>query len=215
MKEFFDNEIWKPAGIIHGIDFSASYEASNRGRVRSIDRVVIDKRGRKINRKGIIRKPNTDFEGYLQVSLSYHAKPYNVKVHQVIMSAFNPNPNPEIYTDINHIDEDILNNNVENLEWTTHKENINHGTRNERVSKKLSVKIVQLDFNGNLIRVWDSIKEAAQKMGVLLTCISDCIMKKRQYTCSGCIWLKLSEYNNMTQEEVKKEIEERLNKANK
>ena len=83
------------------------------------------------------------------------------------------------------------------------------------MSKKLSVKIVQLDFNGNLIKVWDSMKDAAQKMGVLLTCISDCIMKKRQYTCSGYIWLKLSEYNNMTQEEVKKEIEERLNKANK
>ena len=35
---------------------------------------------------------------------------------------------------INHKDENPKNNNVDNLEWCTHKYNMNYGTRNRRIS---------------------------------------------------------------------------------
>jgi hypothetical protein len=40
--------------------------------------------------------------------------------------------------DANHIDENKDHNWLSNLNWMTHKENLNHGTRNTRVAKSLA-----------------------------------------------------------------------------
>lgn len=60
----------------------------------------------------------------------------NVGVHRLVYQAFYG-----IYPkhlEINHKDEDKSNNNVENLEAITHIENVNYGTRNERISKAMN-----------------------------------------------------------------------------
>lgn len=44
-----------------------------------------------------------------------------VKIHRLVALAFIPNPNN--YTQVNHLDQDGYNNNVKNLEWTTPKQN--------------------------------------------------------------------------------------------
>lgn len=193
-----DTEIWGKVGILRGIDYSGFYEISTFGNVRSIDRKIRCKNGRTQKRKGVlISQYKNETTGYMQVVLSYKGNERTFPVHELVMNTHNPNPNPEIYTDVNHIDEDKTNNRLENLEWTTHKENVNHGTARERQVQSLKNKfipIVQLDFDGNIVNVYyrrDNINNRAATSAALNEGIF------RSY-----FWIKLDRYNELTQQEL-------------
>lgn len=130
--------IWKD---IEG--FEGFYQVSNDGKVRSLDRYVKGRNGKKRRIKGKILKPiyNKHKCGYVQVvaSLCKDSKPYYLLVNRLVAKAFIPNPNN--LTDVNHKDENPLNNHVRNLEWMSHKDNCNYGTRNERCSKSRKGKL--------------------------------------------------------------------------
>lgn len=119
-------EIWKSLkGIVEYGDY---YEVSNLGRVRSIDRRVANNSnsGRLI--KGQILKQQTDKDGYLRVTLRFHGKYKGQMVHRLVALAFIDNT--ENKPTVNHKDGNKKNNNVKNLEWSTHKEQINHADDN-------------------------------------------------------------------------------------
>lgn len=59
---------------------------------------------------------------YLQVSLSLEKKKRNYLVHRLIAKTWIPNSNN--YSEVDHIDNNITNNKVENLQWVTRKINI-------------------------------------------------------------------------------------------
>lgn len=118
-------EKWKPV-----IGFEGQYEVSNKGRVRSLRRLVDGKRGTKHYRNGCILKPQTGSK-YAQVYLRVDGKQKWFYVHRLVAEAFIPNPNN--LPQINHKDENKLNNCVENLEWCDAKYNINYGTAKQRV----------------------------------------------------------------------------------
>lgn len=92
-----ENEIWK---VIPNYE---NYEASNFGRIRSIDRVV--KRDRYTTRKikGKILQQFAKNSGYLQVNLSKNSKIETKTVHRLVAITFLENTNN--YTDVNHKDE--------------------------------------------------------------------------------------------------------------
>lgn len=69
--------------------------------------------------------------GYLKVRI----KNKLVSVHRLVAEAFIPNPNN--LPQVNHKDENKLNNDVSNLEWCDAKYNSSYGTRAERLSAAL------------------------------------------------------------------------------
>lgn len=107
-----NNEIWKPVG-----EFIGRYEISNLGRVRSLE----DNHGKPIKR---IKKQSLTQTGYYEVQLSIKDENHHRKVHRLLALAFIPNPDCKPH--INHIDGNKLNNSLDNLEWCTQQENIQH-----------------------------------------------------------------------------------------
>lgn len=96
----------------------------------------------------------------------------HVYSHRFIAECFLPNPNnlPEI----NHKDENKLNNCVDNLEWCDRKHNINYGTRNEKVEKTLSKKVYQYTKGGKFVKEWCSLSEIQRELGFAQPNISAC-----------------------------------------
>lgn len=62
--------------------------------------------------------------GYRVVGLTVHGKTEDHYVHRLVATTFIKNP--ESYSTVNHIDGDKSNNDVSNLEWCTHKQNMRH-----------------------------------------------------------------------------------------
>lgn len=210
-------EIWKSVGIVKGIDFTGYYEVSTFGNVKSLDRFVREKSGRNhfIKGKDIVLYFN---KGYLFVRLNKDGKYVKIPVHRLVLQTFKPNPNSEIYTQVNHIDEDKTNNYLDNLEWCTAEYNMSYGTRVERAVKTKNlgfIPIVQLDFDGNIIDVYNESKRLKNRYNSIAKVIS-----RKTYLFNEYFWIKLDEYNELTQEELlklinKAKIEKRKNNKHK
>lgn len=130
-------EKWK---IIDGFE---DYEVSTFGRIRH-------------NNKILSLSKNTS--GYFKVNLYNNSKSKTVYVHRIVAKAFISNVNN--LNEINHIDENKLNNHVDNLEWCDTYYNNKYGTKTLRQSKAISKKILVIDVNNNINR-YNSINEAA------------------------------------------------------
>lgn len=106
------------------------YQVSNYGRIRSLDKRTIRKDGKPLFTKSKILKLAKDTKGYLRTQV--HNK--TIKVHREVAKAFIPNPLN--LKEVNHIDGNKSNNNVNNLEWCTHRQNINHAKQNNLYKKR-------------------------------------------------------------------------------
>ena len=77
-------------------------------------------------------KLHTDRYGYQELILQKDGVRKHYKVHRLVAEAYIPNPDNK--EQVNHKDEVKSHNWVNNLEWATCKENINYGTRTERMA---------------------------------------------------------------------------------
>ena|SRR6266478_943700 len=117
-------EEWRAVAIDDG-RYRDRYEVSNTGQVRASPSVHVGG-----SKPGRILFQATDNKGYRQVYLYFSRRQHTVKVARLVAVAF-LGPRPDGLT-INHIDGDKGNNHIENLEYITHQENINHALLNIR-----------------------------------------------------------------------------------
>ena len=70
---------------------------------------------------------------YNRVNLSINGKQVRMYVHRLVAEVYLDNP--ENKKQVNHIDGNRYNNNVDNLEWCTRKENMEHAKKNGLTTK--------------------------------------------------------------------------------
>lgn len=156
------------------------YQVSNKGNVKSLDRIVNSCYNSKQIRKGKILKLWPDKKGYLRVSLSKNGKDKLFFVHRLVAEAFLPNP--DNLPEVNHKSEIKTQNFPQNLEWCDRKYNINYGTCLKRGHLKQSTKIRCLDLESNQETIYSSLHEAGIKLNIRFTSIWQSIYKyKRPY----------------------------------
>lgn len=167
-------EIWKDIK-----DYEGLYQVSNLGNVKRVNLCNI--------KKSHLLSLKKDKKGYLYVTLSKKGKQKAKKVHRLVAEAFIPKIEVKKYQnesinyeklDVNHKDEIKTNNCVDNLEWCTHSYNTHYGTGIKRMGERHRSKVVQIDLDNKIVKVWDSIKEAALNLNISKQGISACCRKK-------------------------------------
>jgi hypothetical protein len=184
-----NEEIWKDI-----VGYKGLYQVSSFGRVKGLQRKCKLSESHKADFRIVPEKIiNQEIKvGYCYVGLFSNGKCCRKRVHRLVAEAFIPNP--DNLPQVNHKDENKLNNCVENLEWCTGSYNIKYGTCRERIAKhtnfhspnklkqyaKRRKKILQFSADGILINIYESLTNAALETKLNIGNISMCCHGKRE-----------------------------------
>lgn len=181
------NELWRE---IPGFD--GKYCVSNTGKIKN-------------KKTGLEKKSYINENGYCIIGFYDKAKKSNVnfRVHRLVADAFLSNP--DLKRTVNHKDGNKQNNNVGNLEWATHKENLDHAREmglivvTEKQRKTASKNIMKnrllakpekkcclTDLCGHTME-FPSIRAAANWVGGVPSAITRCCQGKAK-TYKGYVW---------------------------
>lgn len=189
--------IWKE---IKGFE---NYQISNTGLIRNEEKILSP----------------FDNNGYDRIQLVNGDKKQKKLIHRLVAEHFIPNP--ENKPQVNHKDLNTKNNNVDNLEWVTNQENVQHAIENiperrkqlkedmSKIGKKYgrqnginsSKAINQYNLDGELIDTFSSAREAHRELGISYKCISKCCNGNLK-TYKGFIWKFANEEGVSTIERV-------------
>ena len=103
-------EEWKDV-----VGYEGLYTVSNTGQIRGPRKLL---------------RPGADGGGYLAVNLCKNGTQTLTKDHRIVACAFIPNP--EQKREVDHINRDRTDNRVENLQWSTKRENMLNTYRHDR-----------------------------------------------------------------------------------
>lgn len=183
---YHNNEKWLPA-----LGYEKYVEISSYGRVRTISRNTMRKDGRILTLKSKILKSFINNSGYKVATIYLYDLVYKSykkeTIHRLVAKTFIPNPYN--LPQVNHKDENKLNNSVENLEWCTAQYNLCYGRHIEKSAKAQMKKVYKFSLDGILLNEYKSLTEASIVSGIKATNISAvCLRKKSYHTAGGYIW---------------------------
>lgn len=139
-----------------------------------------------------IKTINHGKKGYCTIGLTPDGEKYqNQRIHRMVALAWIPNPNN--YPQVNHKDGNKKNNKVSNLEWADSKQQIRHAYDNNLIAMKYKP-VLQADLEGNIIREYKSVTDAANATGGTPSGISACC-KGKQITSKGFCWFYKDDKN--------------------
>ncbi|QIZ41388.1 hypothetical protein BHV55_06760 [Bacillus sp. RZ2MS9] len=110
------NEQWKQFGQ----SAKRKYYISPQGNVKSINTVTGVEQQMKLS---------FDKDGYHYFTINNKA----YRINRVVAQAYIPNVDNKPF--VNHIDLNRINNNVDNLEWVTHSENMKHSYKHRKLKQ--------------------------------------------------------------------------------
>lgn len=150
--------------------FEEKYKITDKGRVWS-------------NYKQDFLKQGTNTKGYPIVYLSInHTKQKTIAVHRLVAEHFIENP--ENKKTVNHIDGNKKNNNIENLEWMTHRENTHHAVLTNLYDPKkcgMCREIKLLNTKTNETETYFSITNFAETHNYPPYSVRTCFSKRNKY----------------------------------
>lgn len=129
-------EVWKDVE-----DYEGSYQVSSFGRVKSLARMRVGRGGSLSPLKEKIMSPKVSKSGYLCIGLSKDSKKSHPSVHRLVAKAFIKEI--EGKDTVNHIDGCKTNNNVKNLEWASHAEQMQHAVKMDLLEKRGTIKFTK------------------------------------------------------------------------
>ena len=165
-----EKEEWRDIPNYEGV-----YQASNLGRVKSLERFRKGENDCLVSVKERILKLRIR-RGYYCVQLYKNSIVKAYQVHRLVWSAFNGQIPKNMQ--VNHINEIKTDNRLCNLNLMTCKENINYGTGIERRAKSKSKSVLQFGLNDNFIKEYPSAMQVERELGFGHQNISKCCKGK-------------------------------------
>ncbi|MHA6973953.1 NUMOD4 domain-containing protein [Levilactobacillus brevis] len=156
-------EEWVPAQC-DGIEYPL-YQVSDQGRVRRIEYSVTYNRGGHLvsaTMKQRLVQPKDNGNGYYQIALrGTDGNQHYVMLSRLVLCSFEPSYNSNAL-DVDHISCNTHCNELSNLRWLTHADNLRQEHRMKQIRKP--VRVVSRD---HLVQwLFDSVTEAAEYIGV-------------------------------------------------
>ena len=158
----------------------------------------------KINNKWVIikstvMKPQKNIYWYMRIGLTENLKQSQKFIHRLLASLFITNDDPINKTQVNHINWIRDDNRLENLEWATPQENINHSFNILKrtpsksnlwkfgINSTNSKKVNQYTKDGEFIKTWDCMSDVERELNIFQSWVSlSCQWKQK--TAWWFIW---------------------------
>ena len=138
-----------------------------------------------VSTEGEVRKDTTNYilsqssqQDYKFVTLLINEQQKRMRVHRMVAMTFIENPDNKPY--VNHINGIRYDNNVENLEWVTQSENIQHAVRTGLMQNGRKKAVIQYNLNGDRMATFESASEAARQTGGSQSKITMCCKRQRE-----------------------------------
>lgn len=158
-------EIWRDIEGYEGL-----YQVSNEGRIKDLN---YRGKGKEVILKGTNQTNGQTNYKRTVVRLCKDGTGKDYKLHFLVAKTFIPNPNN--YKCINHIDGNPLNNNVNNLEWTTQKKNVAHAIDHNLIIHR--IKTIDRETMIELLNNGFNYDEIAKELGIAKGTVHNYIKK--------------------------------------